>query len=83
MYFRILEIQGFPKICILPRFAFPQFFQCDVMAPLAALATPISGSGSNFKNSLSYFSNNIIKMCHEKFQGSTTFLLVCMVGVPK
>jgi hypothetical protein len=78
MYFRIPEIQGFPKICILPRFEklFSQgFFPCGVMAPSAAWASPVSGPRSNFENSLDYFSHNIKRMCHEKFQGPTTFLL--------
>jgi hypothetical protein len=83
MYFLIPEIQGFPKICILPRFEkpfFPQFFPCDVMAPLAAWASPVSSLRSNFENSLGYFSHNIKRMCHEKFQGPTTFLLGCRGG---
>jgi hypothetical protein len=68
MYFLIPEIQGFPKMCILPRFEklfLLQFFPCDVMAPSAAWASPISGSRSNFKNSFGYFSSYIKKMCHE------------------
>jgi hypothetical protein len=80
MYFLISEIQGFPKLCILPRFEklfLPQFFLCDLMAPSAAWASPISGSRSNFKNSFGYFSNYIKRMCHDKFQGPTTFLLGC------
>jgi hypothetical protein len=82
MYFPIPEIQGFPKICILPRFEkhFCRDFSRDVMAPLAAWASPISGSRSNFKNSFCYFSNYIKKMCHRKFQGLTTFLLGCRGG---
>jgi hypothetical protein len=73
MYFLIPEIQGFPKICILPRFEklfFPQNFPCDVMAPSAAWASSISGPRSNFENSLGYFSNIIKKICHEKISRS-------------
>jgi hypothetical protein len=83
MYFRIPEIQGFPKICILPRFEklfFPRFFPCDVIAPSAAWVSPISGPGLNFKNSFGYYSNNIKKMFHEKFKGPMTFLLGCRGG---
>jgi hypothetical protein len=83
MYFLIPEIQGFPKICILPRFEklfSPRFFSCDVMASSAAWASPISGPRSNFENSLGYLSQNISKMCHEKFHGPTTFLLSCRGG---
>jgi hypothetical protein len=83
VYFRIPEIKGFPKICILPKFQklfFPRFFPYDVMAPSAAWASPISGPGSSFKNCLCYFSNNIKKVCHEKFQGTMTFLLGCCGG---
>jgi hypothetical protein len=50
------------------------------MAPSAAWASPVSGPGLNFENILGYFSHNIKRMCHEKFQGPTTFLLGCREG---
>jgi hypothetical protein len=50
------------------------------MAPSAAWTSPVSGPRSNFEKSLGYFSHNIKRMCHEKFQGPTTFLLGCRGG---
>jgi hypothetical protein len=78
MYFLIPDIQGFKKYA-LKKFS-PRFFSCDVMASSAAWASPISGPRWNFENSLGYFSQNISKMCHEKFQGPMTFLLSCRGG---
>jgi hypothetical protein len=72
--FEFLSYRAFQKYayCLGLKKNFPHDF--------SHVTSPVSGPRLNFKNSLGYFSHNIKRMCHEKFQGPTTFLLDCKGG---